>query len=247
VEILGIDIGGSGIKGAPVHVATGRLATERFRIPTPDPATPESVATVVEKIRSHFDYHGVIGCTVPARVTHGLVRTAANIHKMWLNTPVDRLFRDATGCRVLTLNDADAAGLASMRFGAGQNRDGLVIFLTVGTGIGSAMFFDQKLIPNTELGHIHMKGGAAELYVSDRTRKNEDLTWKQWARRFQKYLDRIEFLFAPDTIIIGGGVSRPQKISAFWEYLETDADLVAEELQNEAGIIGAALTAEPES
>lgn len=246
MDILGIDIGGSGVKGAPVDVATGALTGERFRIPTPNPATPQAVAETVEQITEHFNWTGPIGCTVPARVEHGIVRTAANIHQYWIDTRVEELLESVTGRPIRVLNDADAAGLASLRFGAGKGRDGLVLFITVGTGIGSAMFYNGVLIPNTELGHLRLKGGEAELYVSDRARKKNELTWKQWARRFQKYLDRIEFLFAPDTIIIGGGVSRPKKMAEFWHFLETQADLVAEVLENEAGIIGAALAAVPE-
>ncbi len=245
MDILGIDIGGSGVKGAPVDLSSGTLKTDRFRIPTPKPATPEAVAETVEAVRAHFDWTGLIGCTVPARVEHGLVRTAANIHKYWIDTKVEDLLSDATGHPVKVLNDADAAGLASVRFGAGKNRQGLIMFITVGTGIGSAMFYDGVLIPNTELGHLKLKGNAAELYASDRIRKLKGLTWKEWAGRFQKYLNRIEFLFSPDVIIIGGGVSRPKKMDEYWRFLDTHAVLVAEDLQNEAGIIGAALAADP--
>ncbi|MDA0378711.1 MAG: ROK family protein [Bacteroidetes bacterium] len=239
MNVLGIDIGGTGIKGAPVNTVDGVLLAERLRIPTPNPATPEAVAEVVKEIVHHFEWTGHVGCTIPARVEHGLVRTAANIHKGWIDTQVDSLFSGVTGCRVTVLNDADAAGIASMRFGAGRSLDGLVFFITVGTGIGSAMFYNQQLIPNTELGHLRLKGMAAEEYASNRVREQEGLTWKKWARRFQKYLDRIEFLFAPDTIII----SRPAKVAEYWSYLSTRAELRPAELENEAGIIGAAAAA----
>lgn len=243
MNVLGIDIGGTGIKGAPVNTLDGSLVAERHRIPTPENATPEAVADVVAQIVDHFNWDGHVGCTVPARVQHGLVKTAANIHEYWIDTQVDNLFSRVTGCRVSVLNDADAAGLASMRFGAGRGLDGIVFFITVGTGIGSAMFYNQQLIPNTELGHLHLKGGAAEDYASNRVRTKKDLSWKKWAKRFQKYLDRIEFLFAPDTIILGGGISRPHKVAEYWDYLSTDADLIPADLENEAGIIGAAAAA----
>ena len=243
MNVLGIDIGGTGVKGAPVNTLDGSLLADRLRIPTPDPATPEAVADVVRQIAEHFDWKGPIGSTIPARVEHGLVRTAANIHEDWINTQVDDLFSKATGCPVTVLNDADAAGLASMRFGTSKELDGLVFFITVGTGIGSAMFYNQVLIPGTELGHLPLKGGAAEEYASNRIRVEKDLSWKKWARRFQKYLDRIEFLFAPDTIIMGGGVSRPAKVKEYWHYLSTRATLIPAELENEAGIIGAAAAA----
>ena len=245
MDVLGIDFGGTGIKAAPVNILNGTLAQERFRIPTPSPAAPDAVADVMRQLVEHFEWSGHVGCTIPARVEHGLVRTAANIHEGWIDTQVDSLFSSATGCRVSVLNDADAAGLASMRFGAGRGLDGLVFFITVGTGIGSAMFYNQQLVPSTELGHLHLKGGSAEDYASNRIRKEKELSWKKWAKRFQKYLDRIEFLFAPDTIIIGGGISRPAKVAEYWHFLSTKADLIPAELENEAGIIGAAAAAAP--
>ena len=243
MAILGIDIGGSGIKGAPVDVTKGEMLTERFRIPTPGSATPDAVADIVVQLKNYFNWSGPIGCTVPARVERGLVRTAANIHEDWIDTPVETLFSGRTGCPVGVLNDADAAGIASMEFGAGKGRRGLVVFLTVGTGIGSALFMDGVLVPNTELGHLVVNRQVAELYASDRTRKTRDLSWKEWATRFQAYLNRIEFLFAPDSIIIGGGVSRAAKAAEYFAYLKTNADLITESLENEAGIIGAAFSA----
>jgi len=243
MDVLGIDFGGTGIKAATVNTLDGSLTRERFRIPTPDPATPDAVADVMRQMVEYFEWTGHVGCTIPSRVEHGLVRTAANIHEDWIDTQVDSLFPGSTGCRVSVLNDADAAGLASMRFGAGRGLDGLVFFITVGTGIGSAMFYNQQLIPSTELGHLRLKGGSAEDYASNRIRKEKDLSWKKWAKRFQKYLDRVEFLFAPDTIILGGGISRPAKVAEYWHFLSTKADLIPAELENEAGIIGAAAAA----
>jgi len=243
LEVLGIDIGGTGIKGATVDVTTGRLTNERHRISTPHNATPTAVAEIVHEIASHFNWAGPIGCTVPAVVEHGLVRSAANIHDMWIDTQVEDLFSSATGRNVTVLNDADAAGLASVKFGAGKGRDGVVFFLTIGTGIGSAILLDQKLVPNTELGHLILHNKAAELYTSDRVRKRKEMSWEKWAARFQEYLDRLEFLFSPDTIIIGGGISRPKKAEQYLHFLSTRAGLLTASLQNEAGLIGAAYAA----
>lgn len=243
MTVLGIDIGGSGIKGAPVDVVTGTLGAERFRIDTPKPATPNRIAKAVRQVVDHFAWKGPIGCTIPARVHGGVALTATNIHSTWIDTPVDVLFSDATGCPVRVMNDADAAGVASMQFGAGQGRKGVVILLTVGTGIGTALFMDGVLVPGTELGHLEVLGRNAELYASDRTRKQVGLSWKQWARRFQQYLDTVEFLFAPGLIILGGGISRPSKKEKYIKFLHTKAELVTEILENEAGIVGAAFMA----
>lgn len=240
MHVLGIDIGGSGIKGAPVDITTGSLAGERYRIKTPQPATPQKVANAVGRIAKHFEWDGPIGCTLPARVQHGVAHTATNIHKTWIQTAVDELFSSQTGLPVHVLNDADAAGVAAMAYGAGRDRDDLVLMLTVGTGIGSALFVNRELVPNTELGHLDLNGRNAELYCSDRARKRDRLSWKQWAKRFQTYLDTVEFLFAPDLIILGGGISRPSKVAKYMRYLSTRAELVPAVLENEAGIIGAA-------
>jgi len=243
MQVLGIDFGGSGIKGAPVDLETGTLTRDRHRIDTPSPATPEAVADVIGQIVGHFGWEGAIGCTVPARVEHGLVRTASNIHDSWIDTHVEKIIRKATGLPVHAINDADAAGLASMAYGAGKCRNDFVFFITVGTGIGTAMFVEQVLVPNCELGHLPMHGGIAEDYASDRVRKGEDLSWAEWAGRFQEYLDLVEFLFAPDLIIIGGGVSRPHKANEYLEHLDVNAELVVAHLENEAGLIGAAYSA----
>lgn len=243
MQVLGIDFGGSGIKGAPVDIETGTLTKDRYRIDTPDPATPGAVADVIARIVEHFDWDGPIGCTVPARVEHGLVRTASNIHESWIDTHVEDIIRKATGLPVHAINDADAAGLASMAYGAGRGRNDFVFFITVGTGIGTAMFIEQVLVPNCELGHLPMHGGIAEDYASDRTRREDELTWQEWAGRFQEYLELVEFLFAPDLIIIGGGVSRPHKVDEYLEHLNTNAELVVAHLENEAGLIGAAYSA----
>ena len=243
MEILGIDIGGTGIKGATVDTDTGELTRDRYRIPTPKPATPKAVAKVVNEIVQHFDWKDAIGCTFPARIKKGVARTAANVDDSWLGVNVEELIEKTTGCPTVLLNDADAAGVAEMAFGAGRGRDGMVLLLTFGTGIGSALFYDEVLIPNTEFGHIRMFGKSAEKYAADSARKRDDIKWSKWANRVQEYLDYAEFILAPDVIIIGGGVSKPNKKEKYFDRLKTDAKLVTAELQNEAGIIGAAYRA----
>jgi polyphosphate glucokinase len=241
MDVMGIDIGGSGIKGAPVDVVKGELVAERYRIPTPQPSKPAAVAEVVGEIVRHFDWQGPIGCAFPAIVQHGVTRSAANVDQDWIGTDAVKLFMDATGCPVRVLNDADAAGVAAMAFGAGQNQNGVVIMLTIGTGIGSAIFLDGKLVPNTELGHLQIQGMDAEHRASDRIRKEEDLSWKEWGKRLNEYLQHVEFLFSPDLFIIGGGVSK--KHDKFFKHLELQTPIVPAELRNEAGIIGAAMAA----
>lgn len=244
MHIVGIDVGGSGIKGAPIDLSTGALTQERFRIPTPQPATPKAVADVVAEIVDHFgEEEGPIGATFPARVKDGVTLTASNVDDEWIGTDAAALFEDRTGRPVTVLNDADAAGVAEVRYGAGKGRRGLVMMLTFGTGIGSALFYDGELVPNTELGHLELNGMKAEWYAADRIRKEEDLSWSQWAGRVQEYLAHVEFLFAPDLIIIGGGVSKPKKTKKYLDRLDTQAPIVPAELRNEAGIIGAALAA----
>lgn len=240
-HVLGIDIGGSGIKGAPVNILTGELAGERHRIPTPAPATPEAVAEVVGKLARHFDWRGPIGCTYPGVVRHGVVYSAANVHKSWIGTDAMTLFERSTGCPVRVLNDADAAGLAEMVFGAGQHRRDVVMLLTFGTGIGTAIFVEGHLLPNTELGHLPIRGKGAEERASAKAREDEDLSWAQWAERVNEYLAALEFFFSPDLFIIGGGVSKKQH--KFLHLLKTNAEIVPARLLNEAGIIGAALAA----
>ncbi len=244
MEVLGIDVGGSGIKGAPVNIESGELVAERERIPTPQPATPKAVLKVIKKIVAHFDWTGPIGCAFPARIKHGAVATATNISKDFLGVNLASQISDVTGLPARALNDADAAGIAEMRFGAGRNRRDVVLLLTVGTGIGSALFVDGTLVPNTEFGHFDVGGTNGELLASDRTRKKKELSWKQWAKRLQKYLDRVEFLLAPDLIIVGGGVSRPDRAELYFDRLETSAELVPAQMSNAAGIVGAALCAE---
>jgi polyphosphate glucokinase len=243
MQVLGIDIGGSGIKGAPVEVARGQLADERLRLATPQPSRPEAVAAVVVEIVRHFLWEGAIGCTFPAVIKSGVAFSAANVDRSWLGTDGEALIGEASGCPVRMLNDADAAGMAEMRFGSGRNRGGVVIVLTLGTGIGSAIFSNGHLVPNTEFGHLEIRGKDAEHRASDRVRKQKDLGWKAWAGRVNEFLRRMEGLFSPDLFIIGGGVSR--KHEKFFPYLESRAEILPAELRNEAGIIGAALAAEP--
>jgi len=242
--LLGVDIGGTGIKGAPVDLATGKLTTERLRIETPHPATPAAVAGVVGEIVRHFKGRGRFGCTLPSVVRDGVALTAANIDKSWIGTDGRALLAKETGCAVTLLNDADAAGLAEMRFGAGHGRRGLVVIVTLGTGIGSALFHDGKLIPNSELGHLEIRGKDAEERATDRARQEKDMSWPKWAEHVEEYLGRLEALLYPDLFIIGGGVSR--KSDKFLPLMHLKTEVVPAVLQNEAGIVGAALAAAAE-
>jgi polyphosphate glucokinase len=243
MELLGIDIGGSGIKGAIVNIHKGELATERHRIDTPQPATPEAVTDTVAEIVRHFEWRGAIGCTFPAIMKEGVAYSAANVDDAFIGTNVKRMVEEKSGCPTIILNDADAAGIAEMHFGAGRGYLGTVIMLTIGTGIGSAIFRKGVLVPNTELGHLFMENGEeGEEYASDRVRKDDDLGWKSWGKRLNAYIQHVEFLFSPDLLVIGGGVSK--KHQKFFKRIETKCDLVPAELRNEAGIIGAALAAQ---
>lgn len=246
MKVLGIDIGGSGIKGAPVTVNEGTLAEERYRIATPQPSTPEAIGDTVARIVEHFHWSGPIGCAFPAVVKGGVTLTAANVDKSWIGTNAKRLFEERTGCPTRVINDADAAGIAEMTLGAGKGRQGVVFLLTLGTGIGSAVFVDGSLMPNTELGHLQMVSRLrgtleAEHYASDRIRKEEGLTWDEWAGRVDEYLGLLESLFAPDLFIVGGGASK--KHQKLLPQLTTRAKVVPAQLRNEAGIVGAALAA----
>ncbi len=243
MQLLGIDIGGSGIKGAIVDIHRGELVTDRHRIDTPQPATPDAVTDTVAEIVKHFEWQGAIGCTFPAIMKDGVAYSAANVDDAFIGTNVKLMIEEKTGCPTVVLNDADAAGIAEMHFGAGQGYLGTVIMLTIGTGIGSAIFRKGVLVPNTELGHIYMENGEeGEEYASDRVRKDDDLGWKSWGKRLNAYVQHIEFLFSPDLLVIGGGVSK--KHQKFFKRIETQCDLVPAELRNEAGIIGAALAAQ---
>lgn len=236
---LGIDFGGSGIKGALVNMETGEFIGERHRIETPQPATPEAVTEVIKQIKEHFNYEGNFGVAFPAAIQEGVVRTASNIDKSWIGVNAEQLFSDATGCKVKVLNDADAAGMSEMTNGHGKGLTGVVIFITIGTGIGTAIFTDGKLLPNTELGHIHYKNKVIEKWTSDAVRKNEDLSWKKWGNRFEEYLIYMEKLFYPKMILLGGGASK--KFEKYEKYLsQVETTVKPALLQNQAGIVGAA-------
>jgi polyphosphate glucokinase len=239
--VLGIDVGGTGIKGAPVDLATGQLAGERLRIATPQPATPDAVAATVAEIARHFGGSDGLGCTLPSVVRGGVVRTAANIDKSWIGTDGVAKLSAATGRPVTLLNDADAAGLAEMRYGVGRGRGGLVAMITLGTGIGSALFLDGKLVPNSELGHIEIRGKDAEERATDRARVQKDMSWTHWAKRVEEFLCRIEALLWPDLFILGGGVIK--KADRFLPLIKLSTEVLPARLQNEAGIVGAALAA----
>lgn len=239
---LGIDFGGSGIKGSLVNTRTGEFVTERHRIETPQPATPEKVAEVIRAITHHFNYRGDMGIAFPAAVQNGIVRTASNIDKSWIGQDAPKLIEEYTSCPTIVINDADAAGLAEMRFGHGKDVDGTVLLVTIGSGLGTSLFTEGKLLPNTELGHIHYKNKVAEKWASDAVRKEEDLSWKKWGKRFNEYLHYLEKLFYPKLIILGGGASK--KFEKYSEYFKDVQTLVKPAyLQNHAGIIGAATVA----
>ena len=243
---FGIDIGGSGIKGAPVHLGKGELAADRLRIPTPQPSTPYAVADAVAELVDSFDIAEdmPIGVTFPAVIKDGVAHSAANVDKSWIGTDVDALLTERTGHDVFVVNDADAAGIAEMEFGAGRGSSGVVQVFTLGTGVGSATFTDGRLVPNTELGHLLLHSGDAEKYMASSIKEREDLDWETWADRLQEYFEHIEFLFSPTRIIIGGGVSKKHK--KFLPLLDLQAELLPAELRNEAGIIGAAVLAHRE-
>jgi polyphosphate glucokinase len=241
-SILGIDIGGSGIKGAPVDLSQGELAADRVRIETPEASTPDAVADIVADVlkaqREHLDTDSAVGVTLPSVVQHGTVRTAANIDKAWIGVDADGLFTERLGRPVHVVNDADAAGVAEMHYGAGKGVTGVVLLTTLGTGIGSALFVDGQLVPNTELGHLELDGHDAESRAASSAREDEDLSWEEWAERLQRYYSHLEGLFWPDLLIVGGGVSK--KAKKFLPLLTLRTPIVPAELKNEAGIIGAA-------
>ncbi len=238
MKVLGIDVGGSGIKGAPVDVKTGALLAPRFRIPTPIPAKPKPVAKTIAEIAAHFDWKGKIGCGFPAAIPKGVVLNAANIHPKWIGVEIAGFLTETIGLETRVINDADAAGLAEMKFGAGRGVDGVVLVITLGTGLGSALFCHGALLPNTELGHVEIKGREAEKWAAAAIRKQDKLSWQAWGKRLNKYLNYLESLFFPDLIILGGGVSRRHE--KFFPYLHLRAKVLPAQLLNNAGIIGAA-------
>ena len=240
MHAFGIDIGGSGIKAAPVDVATGKLLATRQKVATPRPARPDDVADVVKQLTTSFSWSGPIGITFPGVVTDGVTRTAANLARSWIGLDAGTLFGKATGGPVRVLNDADAAGVAEMTFGAGIGENGTVLMLTFGTGIGSALFTNGVLVPNTEFGHIEIRGHDAETRASERAKELHDLSWGKWAGRVDEYLRHIEAMLSPHLIIVGGGIS---KQSEKWVPRLTGirARVVPAALLNDAGIVGAAM------
>ncbi|MBV8462292.1 MAG: ROK family protein [Acidimicrobiales bacterium] len=239
--MIGIDIGGTGIKGAPVDVETGTLSAERLRLLTPSPATPDAVAGVVAELLGQIGAGGPVGLTMPAVVRNGVIETAANIDEAWIGIDAVHLFAEATGRPVSVVNDADAAGVAEVRFGAGRGVPGLVAVITLGTGIGSALIVDGTLVPNTELGHLPLHHRDAEAWAADSVREQQALSWKEYAERLQSYLELIERVLWPHLIIIGGGVSK--KAEKFLPHLELRTPVLPAKLLNDAGIVGAALFA----
>jgi polyphosphate glucokinase len=238
---FGVDIGGSGIKGAVVDLDTGLLIGERHKLLTPQPSTPDAVAEVVAEITRHFDWDGPLGATFPAPVTGGVARTAANVDPSWIDANIEEVLSAATGCPVTAMNDADAAGVAEAAFGAARGHEGLVILTTLGTGIGTALIYGGVLIPNSELGHLEVGGHDAELGASAGAREREDLGWGEWARRLERYYQALERYLWPELFVVGGGISR--KADKFLDRLHLRTPIVAAELRNEAGIVGAAVHA----
>ena len=242
MQALGIDIGGTGIKGAPVDLATGKLLADRKKIATPRPATPDAVTEVAKDVAQSFGWTGVTGATFPGVVINGTIRSAANVDKTWIGTDAAALLGKAIGTDVSVLNDADAAGIAEMTFGAGVGVKGSVLMLTFGTGVGSALFTDGVLVRNTEFGHIEIRGKDAEKRASEHAKLEHEWGWKDWTDRVSEYLQRIEALLSPNLIIVGGGIS---KECEKWLPLlaGVQAKIVPAALQNDAGIVGAAMAA----
>lgn len=242
MEVLGIDIGGSGIKAAIVDTTNGKLVSERHRIATPKPSTPEAIAKVVKQMVRHFNWKKDVGCSFPTTIVEGVCIHSGNLSEKWLNVKVNKLFKKVCDVPFHVSNDADLAGLAEMKLGAGKNEKGLSIVITIGTGIGSGLFYKGKLIPNLEVGKmLHTNGEIIEYFTADSIRKKEDLSLKQWAIRFDQLLNYVRIVFSPNLIILGGGISR--KYDSFKEHLTTDVNVKVAKFKNNAGIIGAAMYA----
>lgn len=241
MEFLGIDIGGTGMKGALVDTERGELITDRFRLLTPRPPTPEAMCETISEIVSHFDWRGPVGCGLPAVIRNGKVRYASHLSDKWIGVHAQDRFSEATGCSFTMANDADLAGLAEMRFGAGRDRNGTVLVVTLGTGIGTALFVDGRLVPNTEFGHIEVRGKDAEKRAAANVRQRKKISWKKWARHVSEYLAHIELYLSPELVIVGGGVSK--KHQKFLPLLDVGMEVVAARMRNDAGIIGAAVAA----
>lgn len=240
-KIMGVDIGGSGIKGCPVDTRDGRMLAQRHRIPTPSPATSDAIAGIIKRITRHYHWQGPVGCGFPGVIQDGIARMVANLDDSCVDVNLEKLFSKTAGLPVKVVNDADAAGMAEMKFGAGKKQRGVVLLLTIGTGIGAVMFVNGRLVPNLELGHLELKGLDAEEYCSDAVRKSAGMTWEEWAGRFDEYLHVVEDLIWPDLIILGGGISK--KGGHFLKHLTVRTRVVPAELLNNAGLVGAALAA----
>ncbi|MFT5958564.1 MAG: polyphosphate glucokinase [Polaribacter sp.] len=242
MKILGIDIGGTGIKGAVVNTKTGELLTERFRIPTPKPATPEAVAKVVKEMIAHFEWTKAVGCSFPTTIVNGKCIHSGNLSGEWLNVKVDKLFKKVCKLPFFVSNDADLAGLAEVNLGAAKKEKGVVIVITIGTGIGSGLFFNGKLIPNLEIGKmLHTNGEIIELHTADSARKRENLKLQEWAKRFDALLAYIQLVYSPNLVVLGGGISK--RYDGFKDHLMADVNVKVAEFKNNAGIIGAAIYA----
>lgn len=241
MNVLGIDIGGSAIKGAPVDPVSGRLLAERFRIETPNPLTPLQMSRAIAELVRKFSWKGPVGIGFPGVVHGSRTMTSTNLHPSFIGLDTAKLFAKATGCRVSLVNDADAAGVAEMKFGVGADAAGTVLLLTLGTGVGSALFFRGVLYPNSELGHLPIRGRSAERFVSSAARKRRGLSWAAWGRELGAYVRTLEALLWPELIIIGGGVSA--KSQKYFKQVKTRAPLKSAAFHNEAGIVGAALWA----
>jgi len=241
--MLGIDVGASGIKGALVNLKKGNLETERFRVPTPKSGSPEDIAEAFAEVVQHFNWNGPVGCGFPAIIKNGVAHSAANIDDSWIGVNVEEILGKACGCPVYVSNDADVAGIAEMEFGKGKNKKGTVLLITIGSGLGSALFYNGQLIPNSEFGHFYLKGQkkVAEKYAADSVRKKEDLKWDEWGARFNEYLVMMERLLSPDLFILGGGSSK--KFDNYSDQITVNTPVKPAKLLNHAGIIGAGVLA----
>lgn len=242
-HVIGVDVGGSGIKAAAVDLSDG-VASDRIRVETPQPATPAAIAAEIAQLVNKFDVPGGIGCTMPAVVTNGVVRTAAHIDPSWVNADASKVFGAATNRACAVVNDADAAGLAEARFGAARDHPGVVVLVTIGTGVGTALLNNGVLVPNSELGHLVVKGRVGDTSVSDAARVDENLTWKRWTRRLDRYLTHLHSVLWPDLIVIGGGIAK--HADRFVDRLDPGCEVQVARLGNLAGIVGAALIAAKE-
>lgn len=237
-KVLGIDVGASGIKGAIIDIQSGELLTDRVRLETPKPAKPAAMADTFRTLTRMLNWSGTIGCGFPAIIKKGIAYSAANIDDDWIGTSVEEVFSEASGCPVHVLNDADAAGIAEMQFGLGKGKDGTVLLITIGSGLGSALFTDGRLVHNTEFGHVLLNGKVAEHYASNSARKEQNLDWEEWGNRFNEYLHHIVRLLSPDYIILGGGISK--RFEEYAHYLDVETPVSPALLYNNAGAVGAA-------